>query len=685
MNSYGYNATYLIKNGKPWFPIMGEIHFSRVPKEEWRDYLLKMKAGGVTVVSSYCIWIHHEEIEGRYDFEGNKNVGEFVKVCQECGLELILRVGPWCHGEVRNGGFPDWLLQKPFQLRENNEEYFSTIRQYYGKLYEQVDGLLLGQGGPIIGLQIENEYGHCGGLTGEAGEEHMRRLTKLAKEVGFEVPLYTATGWGGAVTGGLIPVMGGYCDAPWDARITEIEPSGNYVFSHERNDQNIGSDYGIGHGITFDMNAFPFLTAELGGGLQVTKHRRPRVSGSDIGAMSLVKLGSGVNLLGYYMYCGGTNPKGILTSLQETKATGYANDLPELSYDFQAAVGEYGQISDVYKEIKLLSMFIKDFGEELCNLPSVIPADNPNTPADFLNLRYTYRHDGSKGYVFINNYQRRRVMAEHKDVELTVELLNETITFSKFDVADGDYFFYPINMKIGEAVLKKAFATPLCILNGKSYVFYTDTEPNYELAGELGDNELITISREEARNAWKVTLDKEYLVIGDCVVLQKDEGLELISKGKVSVKIYPELESAPEGFLKTGKSGMFTTYEAGEDIEASQAEFNLIKESDNSVSYEIGIQYTGKADNYFLRLDYEGESARLYADDELVADHFYYGEEWKIGLKRLGLPKMLRLEIAKLSKETPVYLEKSPELGAEGVKRLKAAVIENEVRRRLEI
>ena len=320
---------------------MGEIHYSRYPKEYWKESIYKMRAGGVEVVSSYVIWIHHEEIEEEYDFTGNRDLRGFVETLKECKVKMLLRIGPWCHGEVRNGGFPDWLLKKNWKLRTNDLDYLEEVKKFYFQVYTQVDGLLHKDGGPIIGVQIENEYGHVGGLKGEEGEQHMRTLARLAKEVGFDVPIYTATGWGGAVTGGLLPVMGGYCDAPWDSSLTEIAPSGNYIFTYERNDHNIGSDYGFGYGITFDINKFPYLTAELGGGLQVTHHRRPVAHAKDIGAMSMVKLGSGVNLLGYYMYHGGTNPKGKLTTLQETKATGYPNDLPELNYDFRAPIREY--------------------------------------------------------------------------------------------------------------------------------------------------------------------------------------------------------------------------------------------------------------------------------------------------------------------------------------------------------
>ena len=83
-------------------------------------------------------------------------------------------------------------------------------------------------------MQVENEYGHVGGLRGAAGEQHMRTLTKLAKTIGFEAPYWTATGWGGAVLGDLTPVMGGYCDAPWDASLKQLPPNKNYLFSTVR-------------------------------------------------------------------------------------------------------------------------------------------------------------------------------------------------------------------------------------------------------------------------------------------------------------------------------------------------------------------------------------------------------------------------------------------------------------------
>lgn len=663
---FSYNEKYMMKNEKPWFPIMGEMHYSRYPSQYWEEAIEKMKAGGVDVLSSYVLWIHHEEIEGDYDFTGNKDLRKFVETCKKCKMYIILRIGPWCHAEVRNGGFPDWLLKKDFDLRTNNEAYFETIYKYYSKIYEQVEGLLLRDGGPIIGLQIENEYGHCGGLNGEEGEYHMRRLTEMAKEIGFEVPLYTATGWGGAMTGGLLPVMGGYCEAPWDQRLTEIEPSGNYIFTHERNDHNIGSDYGFGAGITFDMNQFPYLTAELGGGLQVTHHRRPIAHSKDIGAMSMVKLGSGVNLLGYYMYHGGTNPKGKLTSLQESKATGYPNDLPEFNYDFRAPIREYGQVSETYKEIKLLSMFIKDFGSEICGMPAVIPESNPLYPTNFADLRVSTRHNGKSGYLFVNNYQRRYEMAEHKDVALSVTLTDETITYPAIDIKNQDYFFYPFNMKIGKANLKSALATPLCRLDNTitSYVFYCDQAPYYEVEGRIKGAELLTLSREEAKNAWKVQLDKDYLLISEQAVLQREEGIEIVGRGKMSFKAYPALPVVPAGFTKKEKDGLWTVYESKQVTEETpKVSFKLIEEQAEKKVYEITLEIRDKeASDVFIGITYNGDCAKLYIEDEYVDDHFYTGEKWEIGLKRYHFPTKLKVEISPLQEDAPIFLEKWPQM-----------------------
>ena len=128
---YSFDKISFLRNNKRWFPIMGEIHFSRYPKNFWHESLIKMKAGGVDIASTYVFWIHHEEIEGQYDFSENRDLNYFVKTCKECRIKLWLRIGPWAHGEVRNGGFPDWVFKKDFEPRTNDERYFSLVEKWY--------------------------------------------------------------------------------------------------------------------------------------------------------------------------------------------------------------------------------------------------------------------------------------------------------------------------------------------------------------------------------------------------------------------------------------------------------------------------------------------------------------------------------------------------------------------------
>ena len=86
----------------------------------------------------------------------------FVMLCGRLGLQAIVRVGPFAHGECRNGGIPDWLYGRPFAVRSNDERYLAYVRRLYGEIAQQIDGLLFKDGGPVIGIQLENEYMHAG-------------------------------------------------------------------------------------------------------------------------------------------------------------------------------------------------------------------------------------------------------------------------------------------------------------------------------------------------------------------------------------------------------------------------------------------------------------------------------------------------------------------------------------------
>ena len=706
MTSYTYDEKSLFKDGKRWFPVMGEIHYSRYPQQYWKEALLKMKEGGVDIVSSYVIWIHHEEIENQWDWSGERNLRQFVETIKDCGLKMILRVGPWSHAEVRNGGFPDWLLTKCPKYRSNDESYFAEVEKFYRETFNQVKGLLLKDGGPIIGLQIENEFGHCGGLTGAEGELHMNRLTQMVKDIGFDVPIYTATGWGGAITAGLLPVMGGYCEAPWDPRITEIEPSGNYVFTYERNDHAIGSDYGLGEGITFDMSKYPYLTAELGGGLQVTYKRRPVARGKDIGGMSLAKIGSGCNLLGYYMYHGGTNPEGKLTTLEENTATGSINDLPVKNYDFRAPLGEYGKTNETYDEVKLYTLFVHDFGQQLCSTDTYLPKDNPVKPEDFESLRSSWRFDGEKsGFVFVNNFQRRNKMSCHENVQLAFDDKEKLdVVFPAVDVKDGDMFFLPFNMKVGNALLKTSLATPLCKING-DYVFYSAAAPAgksasskstvktvsqadktlYQFEG-TGDSKIVTLTKADALKAHKIFSNgKEYLVVTNAELIQEEKNgraeVTLFAKSDVVVKAFPALENVPAGFTKQSDEEGFAVYTKKVEPCTEEAKVKIISEGEK-ITAEITTPSYDCSD-MLVHIDYTGNCAKLFQQEKLIDDSIYIGPEfsWTVCLKRYGNKEntfTVQIESLFAEQKNKIFLEQWPEISGEKVCALNSVKLEKE-------
>nr|MCR5108806.1 beta-galactosidase [Lachnospiraceae bacterium] len=258
------NSLYIERNGKPYIGIMGEYHFVRDNKDNWERELSKIKAGGVGIIATYVFWIYHEETEGKYDFSGDRDLREFIKLCKKTGLEVILRIGPWGHGECRNGGFPDWLVKKPFKKRTDDPDYLLEVKKWYKRIYKEVQGLFYRDMGPIIGIQIENEL--------VDNSKHLNSLKKLAKETGFEAPLWTVTGWNrlyGAEfpVKEFLPVFGAYADAPWADHTEKLPPSKHYTFDPTRNDAAIGMDLindTDDKGWRLPYEDYPFATCEIG-------------------------------------------------------------------------------------------------------------------------------------------------------------------------------------------------------------------------------------------------------------------------------------------------------------------------------------------------------------------------------------------------------------------------------------
>ena len=105
-----WDSKSLIIGGKRVIPVMGEVHYSRIPADEWQTEVRKMKEGGVTIIATYVFWNHIEEEEGVFRWDGQRNLRRFLEICKQEDMPVVLRLGPFCHGEVRNGGIPDWAF-----------------------------------------------------------------------------------------------------------------------------------------------------------------------------------------------------------------------------------------------------------------------------------------------------------------------------------------------------------------------------------------------------------------------------------------------------------------------------------------------------------------------------------------------------------------------------------------------
>ncbi|HUJ09125.1 MAG TPA: glycosyl hydrolase 53 family protein [Verrucomicrobiae bacterium] len=692
-------SRYLTMNGKPWFPVMGEFHYSRYPHESWEEELLKMKAGGITVVSTYIFWIHHEEIEGRFDWSGDRNLRRFVQLCAKHGLYCYLRLGPWAHGEARNGGFPDWLLRKCGKdVRKDAEPYLTYVRRFYAEIGKQVRGLLWKDGGPVIGVQLENEY--------HGDPSHILTLKKIAREAGFDVPLYSITGWDWArVPEGdeVLPMFGGYVDGFWAAGVSNWARDGRkqYFFGLRRDDSTVGNDLlkKPGSPDSSILERYPYATCEIGAGMEVSYRRRPVIDADDIAAAALVKIGSGSNVQGYYMYHGGSNPPGKLSTLNETRTTGYPNDMPVIDYDFQAPLGEFGQRRPTYDALRVQHMFLKDFGRDLASLPCVLPEKRPKSLDDLTTLRWSARSDGKRGFLFINNYQHIERLPDHDHVQFELRLKDETLLVPDraIRIPKDVYMIWPFNMDLGGVQLKYATAQPLCRV-GDCFVFAAtpgvDPEfvmdrtcvrglhPGTDCIFTLGNTKILLLTPEQARHCWKANIwgtDRVFLSKAGLVFDGDKLRVQSRNPGDLSFAVYP----APPLRMKGVADGVFTRF-SGSVTERkiavkwkelrSAAAVSPVKvdakgvafapndaEFTNAAVWQVRVAKDAlkSAHEVFLRIHYVGDIGRARLGDRLVSDDFYFGRVWEIGLKRFSSQlgrDGLTLQILPLRRDAPIYM-----------------------------
>lgn len=688
------NSYYVELEGHPFIPIMGEVHYTRIPNKCWKEEILKMKSGGVNVICTYVFWNMHEEVAGVFDWTEDKNLRKFISLCQECNMKVIVRLGPFCHGEVRNGGLPDWLYGRPLQIRTNDAEYLKYVDRFYAAIAEQLKAFYYKDGGCIIGIQLENELQHSAASwairypeqpidytipdydihnikndeldiqTPEAGNAHMKKLKDIAFSHGIDVPLYTATGWGYAavIPREVIPVTAAYTYPTW----SNNTPSLFYLFR----DIHSVPDYSP---VRYEGKRYPSFCAEMGIGIQMTYGRRPRIPMEAGEGLVIRSLGSGANGIGYYMYHGGITPQG---------KSGFFSDepsgIPKMSYDFQAPIGEYGYTRDSYRALRIIHNFLNDFGDLLAPMGVVLPENSDTiTPYNTSTFRYSVRKKGHSGFIFFTNFQDHIECKDLSGISLTLNSVEGNIRYPQqgtMSISKGISAILPFNMDLEGILLKSATVQPLAKLSnsGKIHYFFFSPEglspefifdektlkektkryvptpglkSTFKLHSLEGKEVLITtLTREQALNACKLITDNgEKLLITSSDVLQtKNEICFQSVDSIIKSVVFPVTDVVSEDISQVKKSKYYS------ELIFSKQQFDITPNIEMMSNRRFQVQlprsiFSSNHKNlsdFVLSIDYVGDTGAAFIDGKMIVDNFYNGGIWQIGLKRYA--KLLR-------------------------------------------
>ncbi len=324
-----------IKDGKPVKLISGAVHYFRNMPDTWTDIFKKMKAMGLNCVETYCAWNMHEKKQGEFDFRGNLDIAAFVRAAQKEDLMVIVRPGPYICAEWEFGGLPWWIqTDDEMEIRCSNKAYIKYFDRYLDKLFEQIRPLLCTNGGPIIMLQCENEYGYYGD-----DKVYLRYLYESYREKGINVPLFTSDGTSreNLLDGS---VEGCFSTLNFGSRVEENFRAHDELFPDQ-----------------------PKMCMEMWNGWFDAwgdeKHHTTSAENYAVAVDDMLTKGS-VNM---YMFIGGTN-FGFMSG-----ANHYEKFAPDVtSYDYDALLSECGDVTPKYMAIR--EVISRHIAEELPEVPA---------------------------------------------------------------------------------------------------------------------------------------------------------------------------------------------------------------------------------------------------------------------------------------------------------------------------
>ena len=339
------DAFYL--NGQPFKILSGAIHYFRIDPDDWYHSLFNLKALGFNTVETYVPWNAHEPHKGQFDFSGRLDIERFIQTAQSLGLYMIVRPSPFICAEWEFGGLPAWLLEENMRIRSSDPAFIKTVSQYYDRLLGILTRYQVDQGGPILMMQVENEYGSYG-----EDKTYLRAVRDLMKEKGVTCPLFTSDGpWRATLRAGTL--------IEDDVFVTgNFGSKASYNFAQM---QEFFDEYG---------KKWPLMCMEFWDGWftrwkEPVIHRDPEELAEAV--HEVLELGS-INL---YMFHGGTN----FGFMNGCSARGTL-DLPQVtSYDYGALLNEQGNPTEKYYAVqKMMATYYPQYPQEEPLIKECLPA-----------------------------------------------------------------------------------------------------------------------------------------------------------------------------------------------------------------------------------------------------------------------------------------------------------------------
>lgn len=495
-----------IINGKRTFLNSGELHYFRIPQGQWKDRLQKCKKAFINCVGTYVAWNWHEEKEGEFNFEGNRNLEEWLSLIEEQNLLIFIRPGPYICSEWDFGGFPNWLIPKDVELRSTDPIYFKYLTKYLNKVDEILKPHLITKGGRIFLYQVENEF--------EVGDiAYQLKLVETIKKDGINVPFATNDNFwvrGTEIIEGPDPYL-----RSWE--LAEVTNRIRNLIATQPDKPPFAQEVGTHMYIRF-YGLLPFSEG----------YRPPELDEVYLKAL----IGAGTSGYNWYMYHGGTN-------------LGYwtGRDIAT-TYDFEAPIREWGELGSRYWLSRRIGGFLDSFHQQLL---VTTPKDGVCS-VDTQGIEFLVRKDKDRAFLFLAN-----PYAADKSFKITAEPKSLIIPQKgRFHLPGYSMVILPVNLKLssywtvryttseifhlldngnekililyreegidGEIALK-AQGKPARILN------YTHRkEPQYIRLEGKEELTLIILDKETASKTWFAShKGKKYPVISNIYYLQEDK------------------------------------------------------------------------------------------------------------------------------------------------------------------